>query len=91
MHQRIGILGGMSPESTTVYYEHITRRYTERFGDYGYPEILIYSVNSQKFVGWQHAGTPDCLRPPALRWALVFLGLRRHWLGGRPRLVPDLL
>ena len=56
MHRKIGILGGMSPESTTVYYEHITRGYTERFGDYGYPEILIYSVNFQKFVDWQHAG-----------------------------------
>jgi aspartate racemase len=54
--KKIGILGGMSPESTTLYYEHITRTYTARFGDYGYPEILIYSVNFQKFVDWQHAG-----------------------------------
>jgi aspartate racemase len=54
--KKIGILGGMSPESTTLYYEHITRTYTERFGDYGYPEILIYSVNFQKFVEWQHRG-----------------------------------
>ena len=54
--KKIGILGGMSPESTTLYYEHITRTYTARFGDYGYPEILIYSVNFQKFVDWQHNG-----------------------------------
>ena len=54
--KRIGILGGMSPESTTLYYEHITRTYTARFGDYGYPEILIYSVNFQKIVHWQHNG-----------------------------------
>jgi len=54
--KKIGILGGMSPESTTLYYEHITRNYTARFGDYGYPEILIYSVNFQKFVDWQHHG-----------------------------------
>ena len=54
--KKIGILGGMSPESTTLYYEHITRTYTARFGDYGYPEILIYSVNFQKFVDWQHHG-----------------------------------
>jgi aspartate racemase len=52
--KRIGILGGMSPESTTLYYEHITRTYTAQFGNYGYPEILIYSVNFQKFVDWQH-------------------------------------
>jgi aspartate racemase len=54
--KKIGILGGMSPESTALYYEHITRTYTGRFGDYGYPEILIYSVNFQKFVEWQHKG-----------------------------------
>jgi aspartate racemase len=54
--KRIGILGGMSPESTTLYYEHITRTSRARFGDYGYPEILIYSVNFQRFVDWQHRG-----------------------------------
>lgn len=46
----------MSPESTAVYYEYITRQYTERFGDFGYPEILIYSVSFQKFVDWQRQG-----------------------------------
>jgi aspartate racemase len=54
--KKIGILGGMSPESTTLYYEHITRTYTEQHGDYSYPEILIYSVSFQKFVDWQHNG-----------------------------------
>ena len=54
--KKIGILGGMSPESTTLYYEHITRTYRARFGNYGYPEILLYSVNFQKFVDWQHNG-----------------------------------
>lgn len=56
MHRTIGILGGMSPESTVVYYEHITREYTARYGDYGYPEILIYSVNFQRYVDWQRQG-----------------------------------
>lgn len=56
MHKRIGILGGLSPESTVTYYEHITRTYYDRFGDYGYPEILIYSVNFQEFVDWQKEG-----------------------------------
>jgi aspartate racemase len=54
--KKIGILGGMSPESTVLYYEHITRTYTAQFGDYSYPEILMYSVNFQKFVDWQHKG-----------------------------------
>ncbi|MBS1871713.1 MAG: aspartate/glutamate racemase family protein [Acidobacteria bacterium] len=59
MHRTIAILGGMSPESTVTYYELITRGYTERFGDYGYPEILIHSVNFQKYVDWQHQGRWD--------------------------------
>ena len=65
MHKRIGILGGMSPESTVAYYEYITRTYTERFGDYGYPEVLIYSVSFQPYVDW----------PNQDRWELVADGL----------------
>jgi len=65
MHKKIGILGGMSPESTAEYYQTITRRYTERFGDYGYPEIIIYSVSFQPYVDW----------PGADRWDLVAQGL----------------
>jgi aspartate racemase len=65
MHKRIGLLGGMSPESTVTYYEYITRTYTERFGDYGYPEILIYSVSFQSYVDW----------PNLDRWDLVAQGL----------------
>ncbi|MFP4395720.1 MAG: aspartate/glutamate racemase family protein [Anaerolineales bacterium] len=61
----IGILGGMSPESTVAYYEYITRTYTARFGDYGYPEIIIYSVSFQPYVDWPNAG----------RWDLVAAGL----------------
>jgi aspartate racemase len=55
----------MSPESTVAYYEYITRTYTERFGDYGYPEILIYSVSFQPYVDW----------PNQDRWDLVARGL----------------
>jgi len=54
--KRIGILGGASPESTIEYYRRITREVTRRFGDFGYPEILIYSVTFQRFVEWMHAG-----------------------------------
>ena len=65
MSKIIGILGGMSPESTTEYYEYITRNYTKRFGDYGYPEIIIYSVSFQPYVDW----------PNEDRWDLVAQGL----------------
>jgi aspartate racemase len=67
MHKRIGILGGISPESTIEYYRHITHTYTQRFGDYGYPEILIYSVSFQPYVDW----------PKEERWDLIAQGLSR--------------
>ncbi|RJP69020.1 MAG: aspartate/glutamate racemase family protein [Candidatus Abyssobacteria bacterium SURF_17] len=56
MHKKIGILGGLSPESTVTYYEYITRKYTERFGDYSYPEVIIYSVTFQNYVNWGDSG-----------------------------------
>ncbi len=65
MHKKIGILGGMSPESTVEYYQYITHTYTERFGDYGYPEVIIYSVSFQPYVDW----------PNQDRWDLVAQGL----------------
>lgn len=55
MHQTIGIIGGLSPESTVSYYLHITRSYVERFGDYGYPEIVIFSVNLEAYHRWRAA------------------------------------
>ena len=56
MHKKIGIVGGLSPESTVTYYQHITRTYAETFGDHNYPEIIIYSVNFQNYVDWGDAG-----------------------------------
>ncbi len=63
--KRIGILGGMSPESTAEYYLHITRSYARRFGNCAYPEIVIHSVSFQQYIDWQDDG----------RWDLVAEGL----------------
>ena len=48
--KKIGILGGLGPESTIVYYEYITRKYYEKYGNYQYPEIIIYSVSFEEFI-----------------------------------------
>ncbi|ROS05555.1 aspartate racemase [Sinobacterium caligoides] len=61
MHKKIGIIGGLSPESTVSYYLHITRSYVEKFGDYGYPEIVIYSVNLKKYHYWRSEGRWDLI------------------------------
>jgi aspartate racemase len=61
MHKRIGILGGTAPESTVDYYRYLTRSYVQRFGDHGYPEIIIYSVSFQQYEDWMMAGQWDAL------------------------------
>jgi aspartate racemase len=65
MPKKIGILGGLSPESTVEYYLYLTHTYTERYGNYAYPEIIIYSVSFQPYVDWPASG----------RWDLIAQGL----------------
>ena len=50
---KIGILGGMSYESTIKYYDLILEKYYEKFNDYNYPEIIIFSLNFQKVIDYE--------------------------------------
>ena len=50
--KKIGILGGMSYESTIKYYDLILQKYYDIYEDYYYPEILIYSLNFQKVIDY---------------------------------------
>jgi aspartate racemase len=52
--KRIGIVGGISYESTLVYYELICKKYYERYRDYSYPEIVIVSLNFEKFTNFEN-------------------------------------
>lgn len=61
MHKRIGILGGMTPESTLTYYQHIVRTYQQRYGTHAFPEIVIYSVSFQQFEDWMESGEWDAI------------------------------
>jgi len=54
MTKRIGILGGISYESTVKYYELIHRKYYEKKRDYNYPEIVIFSLDFQKFTNFEN-------------------------------------
>lgn len=55
----IGIVGGMSPESTVTYYQHIIRKHQAELHDHSYPRIVIASVSFQKYIDWQHADAWD--------------------------------
>jgi aspartate racemase len=56
MTKRIGILGGISAESTLRYYNHIMKATYERKRDYYYPEIVIFSLNFQRFTDLENSG-----------------------------------
>ena len=56
MTKRIGILGGISAASTSAYYDELIKRYYERRHDYSYPEIVIFSLNFQRFTDLEDSG-----------------------------------
>jgi aspartate racemase len=48
--KKIGLIGGLSPESTAHYYEIICREYNRNFGRLNFPEMTIESLNLQTLV-----------------------------------------
>jgi len=48
--KHIGLIGGLSPESTVHYYEILCREYNRRFGELNFPEMTIRSLNLQKLM-----------------------------------------
>ena len=58
---KIGIVGGLSPESTVSYYLHICRRYTQLYGNVEFPEIVIYSVCLEKYHQWRNSNRWDLI------------------------------
>lgn len=55
----IGMLGGMSWESTVPYYRLINQRVQERIGGLHSARILLYSVDFHEVEQLQHAGDWD--------------------------------
>jgi aspartate racemase len=55
--KRIGILGGISYESTLNYYRLILEQYYNEHRDYYYPEVVIFSLNFQKFTDFENTNT----------------------------------
>ncbi|TVZ40056.1 aspartate racemase [Alteromonadaceae bacterium 2753L.S.0a.02] len=61
MYKKIGIIGGLSPESTVSYYLHIIHSCYETNQNYNYPEIIIYSVNLQNYHNWREENRWDLI------------------------------
>jgi aspartate racemase len=54
--KKIGIIGGIGPESTIDYYKLIIGAFHENKGGWGYPEIIIYSANLSGLMSILEAG-----------------------------------
>ena len=52
----IGILGGISHESTIAYYDRILKKYHGLKHDYYYPRIVIHSLDFQTFTDLEDRG-----------------------------------
>lgn len=52
----LGIIGGIGPESTIVYYREIIAGYRAREANQNYPHLIINSISVQTFLGLMFAG-----------------------------------
>ena len=48
--KRIGIIGGIGPESTIDYYKEIITAFNTKYTELAYPEIIIYSANLNELM-----------------------------------------
>lgn len=65
----IGLLGGMSWESTLVYYRLINEAVRERLGGLVSAKICLFSVNFSEIVRYQRAGNWDMVAKTLARYA----------------------
>ena len=54
--KKIGLIGGTGPEATVDYYKGIIDAFKNDSGGMNYPEIIIYSVNLGKLLGFMQSG-----------------------------------
>ena len=59
--KRIGIIGGIGPESTIAYYRLLVKGFQERQKTTDYPDIMISSINMTEMLGYVFASNPDKL------------------------------
>lgn len=50
--KHIGIVGGLSPESTVEYYQIICREFNKKFGGLNFPQMTIRSLNLEEIIGF---------------------------------------
>lgn len=67
----LGLIGGLSPESSLVYYRRLIELSREGLGGGHYPRMVLASVDFAPYVEWQHGD----------RWDRIAEGLGRELEG----------
>jgi aspartate racemase len=57
--KKLGLIGGIGPESTIEYYRLIIAGYRERDPKRAYPSIIVNSINLQQYIDWINARQLD--------------------------------
>ncbi|MDA3948145.1 MAG: amino acid racemase, partial [Spirochaeta sp.] len=57
--ETVGIIGGMSWESTVTYYQKLNRRYNARWGGHSSAPVIIHSVDFAAIEAMQRSGDWD--------------------------------
>jgi aspartate racemase len=57
----VGLIGGITPESTVEYYRQLVASYRAQKQDGSYPSIVINSINLAKLLSFVTAGELDAL------------------------------
>ena len=59
--RKIGLVGGIGPESTAIYYKGIIDAFKNNGGGMNYPEIILYSANMGELMAMFESGRLDGL------------------------------
>lgn len=59
--KKIGLVGGLGPESTVEYYKGIIKAFHLSYEQTGYPEIAIESCNIREMLGYSNSDRWDTL------------------------------
>ncbi len=58
-YKRIGIVGGVSPQSTAIFYKTIIEKHYNKNRDHYYPEMVMFSVDFGKIKDFQKEENPQ--------------------------------
>ena len=53
--KRIGLIGGVSPESTVIYYQLLNQAAQQRYGETSSAEVVIHALNFGEMYGYYKA------------------------------------